>query len=84
MNEKIKDLFINWGVYYKVDYISKRVLSILIGKYIEGEKAPLFGKMCQLIKDENFELCAIFKSMFDYIGINDDFNEWVVKERSKE
>jgi len=33
--------------------------------------------MHQLVRDEHYRLCVIFKSMFDYMDINKDYLRWV-------
>lgn len=76
------DIFTQWVIAKNPDWISRRILHSLITKYEAGNKAPLFGKMRQLEDDSHFELCGIFKSMFDYMGINEEYLKW--KEQPNE
>lgn len=69
-------LFSDWIDFYKPDYISKIVLSSLLNKYISGNKDALFGKFDQLIKSESYQLCAIFRDCFNFIGLNEEFKHW--------
>lgn len=73
----VRRYFLSWCADYKPDTISRLVLGNLIEKYIAGNKDALFGKMHQLVRDEHYRLCAIFKSMFDYMNINKDYLRWV-------
>ncbi len=76
-NPIIMQKFSCWATQYMPDMISWRVLSILIEKYAKGDVGALFGKMSQLSRDEHYSLCIIFKSMFDFIGINVEYLNWV-------
>ena len=69
-------LFSDWINFYKPDYVSKRVLSILVNEYISGDEDALFGKFNQLIKSEFYQLCVTFRDCFDFIGLNDEFKHW--------
>lgn len=68
--------FLEWVAEFKPDFLSSRVLSVLIGKYAIGDVDALFEKMKQLERDEHYELCVIFKSMFDKMKINDEYVRW--------
>ena len=65
-----------WLREYNPDFVSRNVLASLTDKYIMGDIASLFGKMKQLEQGENYELCAMFKSMFDAMGLNEEYLRW--------
>lgn len=44
-----------------------------------GEKEALFAKMKQLEGDEHYELCTMFKSMFDSMNLNKEYLRWAKK-----
>ncbi len=73
----VRRCFWAWCADYKPDTVSRLVLGNLIEKYVNGDEDALFGKMLQLVKDEHYRLCVIFKSMFDYMDINKDYLRWV-------
>jgi hypothetical protein len=68
--------FQGWIAEYSPDTVSRMVLTLLIEKYVAGDEAAIFGKMKQLVRDEHYSLCGMFKSLFDYLGINDDYLSW--------
>lgn len=73
----VRRSFLRWVDEFKPDFVSRRVLGLLIGKYASGDIDALFGKMKQLERDEHYRLCVIFKSMFDSMKINDEYVHWV-------
>jgi hypothetical protein len=66
----VRRSFLLWVGKYNPDFVSRRVLGLLIEKYGMGEKEALFAKMKQLEGDEHYELCTMFKSMFDSMNLN--------------
>lgn len=72
----VRRSFLQWVDEFKPDFVSRRVLGLLIGKYASGDVDVLFGKMKQLERDEHYRLCVIFKSMFDSMKINDEYVRW--------
>lgn len=73
----IRRCFLSWCDDYKPDTVSRLVLGSLVEKYVQGNEDALFGKMHQLVRDEHYKLCVIFKSMFDYMDINKGYLRWV-------
>lgn len=73
----VRRCFLSWVADYKPDTVSRMVLGSLIEKYVQGNEDALFGKMHQLVRDEHYGLCIIFKSLFDYMNINKDYLRWV-------
>ena len=71
--------FLLWVGKYNPDFVSRRVLGLLIEKYGMGEKEALFAKMKQLEGDEHYELCTMFKSMFDSMNLNKEYLRWAKK-----
>jgi len=69
---KLRRSFLAWAGKYKPDTVSRCVLWLLLKKHSNGDSA-LFRKMQQLEKGENYEICIIFKSMFDKMGLNDEY-----------
>ena len=47
-----------------------------------GEKEALFAKMKQLEGDEHYELCTMFKSMFDSMNLNREYRDWETDRKS--
>lgn len=78
----VRRCFLSWCADYKPDTVSRLVLGSLIEKYINGNEDALFGKMHQLVRDEHYQLCVIFKSMFDYMDINKDYLRWASKNNT--
>lgn len=72
----VRRRFQGWLAEYSPDAVSRMVLTLLIEKYVAGDEAAIFGKMKQLVRDEHYSLCGMFKSLFDYLGINDDYLSW--------
>jgi hypothetical protein len=72
----VRRRFQGWIAEYSPDAVSRMVLTLLIEKYVAGDEAAIFGKMKQLVRDEHYSLCGMFKSLFDYLGINDDYLSW--------
>lgn len=68
-------LFYEWLKVYNPDGVSRKILWRLLDKYNDGNDL-IFAKMPQLEMDELFSLCRTFKSLFDYVGINDDYLRW--------
>ncbi len=69
-------MFWSWLEAYEPDIVTRKVMEMLMYKYDEGDKEPLFKKMQQLIRDEHYELCIIFHDMFIYTGINEEYKHW--------
>lgn len=81
LQTNIRHCFFSWVTAYKPDTISRLVLSSLIEKYAQGNEDALFEKMNQLIISENYRLCAIFKSLFDYMDINKEYLRYVSENK---
>ena len=77
----VRRSFLLWVGKYNPDFVSRRVLGLLIEKYGMGEKEALFAKMKQLEGDEHYELCTMFKSMFDSMNLNKEYLRWAKKLR---
>lgn len=77
----VRRSFLLWVGKYNPDFVSRRVLGLLIEKYGMGEKEALFAKMKQLECDEHYELCTMFKSMFDSMNLNKEYLRWAKKLR---
>ncbi len=75
----VRRSFLLWVGKYNPDFVSRRVLGLLIEKYGMGEKEALFAKMKQLEGDEHYELCTMFKSMFDSMNLNKEYLRWAKK-----
>jgi len=75
----VRRSFLLWVGKYNPDFVSRRVLGLLIEKYGMGEKEALFAKMKQLECDEHYELCTMFKSMFDSMNLNKEYLRWTKK-----
>ena len=72
----VRSNFLRWVDEFKPDFVSRRVLGLLVDKYAIGGVDALFGKMKQLERGEHYRLCVIFKSMFDSMKINDEYRAW--------
>lgn len=72
----VRRSFLLWVGKYNPDFVSRRVLSLLTEKYASGDKDALFGKMKQLEESEHYELCAMFKNMFDSMNLNKEYLRW--------
>jgi hypothetical protein len=72
----VRRSFLEWVAYRSPDHVSKTVLAILLNKYQNGDREPLFKKFKQLIDDEHYKLAVIFRDCLIYVGINDEFKEW--------
>ena len=69
-------MFWSWIEKFEPDMVARKVMINLMYKYEEGDKESFFKKMQQLIKDEHYELCAIFHDMFTYTGLLNDYKRW--------
>lgn len=74
--EVVMASFLKWVKDFNPDFISSKVLHLLIEKYCDGNRDALFGKMKQLESDEHYELCLIFKNMFDSMKLNNEYWLW--------
>lgn len=72
----VRRSFLLWVGKYKPDFVSRSVLSLLTEKYGSGDKDALFGKMKQLEEGEHYELCSMFKNMFDSMNLNTEYLRW--------
>lgn len=72
----VRRSFLAWADEYKPDFVSSRVLWLLLKKYANRDKDALFGKMKQLERDEHYRLCAMFKNMFDKMNLNKEYLRW--------
>ena len=72
MIEKFK----KWERESGVDYVSYRVLRLLFCKYMEGNPDALFGKFAQLIRDQHYDLCVIFRDFIIYMGLKSEYEKW--------
>lgn len=72
----VRRSFLLWVGKYNPDFVSRRILALLTEKYGSGDKDALFGKMKQLEEGEHYELCAMFKNMFDSMNLNKEYLRW--------
>lgn len=73
---RVRRSFLLWVGKYNPDFVSRRFLALLTEKYGSGDKDALFGKMKQLEEGEHYELCAMFKNMFDSMNLNKEYLRW--------
>jgi hypothetical protein len=74
--EKNRLIFYSWVHEYNPNAVTRLVLGNLVDKYSRGDVDSIFAKMSQLIDDEHYELCVHFKSLFNYMGLMDEFLVW--------
>jgi hypothetical protein len=72
----IVERFLQWEKESQVDYVTYRVLRSLICKYIDGDSDALFGKFNQLIRDEHYTLCSIFRNFIEYMGLTKEYQSY--------
>ena len=72
----VRSSFLDWVAKCEPDHVSRKVLAILLDKYQNGDKEPLFFKYKQLIDNEHYEIAAIFRNCLTHVGLNDEFRAW--------